>query len=361
MRKKRILMVVNTQIQKDARVLRAANALKSYDIDLLSLNGDTTFKSDDFVSIIYENHKSKGFLLNVAFWIHSIKYCLKNKNRYDLFYFHDYPIVIAGRIASSLCNKKWIYDAHELLLNHKNVKNSWKRNFFIFLERISIKHANLVVAANDERERIIKFVYKLKNTINVKNIVDLQIELPISRQPYVVFQGAVVADRDLHPFIDALPLLNSDIHLKIVGGGDCLVHYQNYVKEKGLNERVIFTGGLPYSELMKQSVSSKVGIIVYKMDGLNYVYCEPNKIYEYAQARIPMLVSPQPKLKYLITKYHMGEVLEYPLNTNDIAIKINKIWSDFDTYLKGIETFVKDYTFQKEKQKLCDAVEKLLN
>lgn len=361
MRKKRILMVVNTQIQKDARVLRAANALKSYDIDLLSLNSDTTFKSEDFVSIIYENHKSKGFLLNVAFWIHSIKYCLKNKNRYDLFYFHDYPIVIAGRIASLLCNKKWIYDAHELLLNHKNFKNSWKRNFFIFLERISIRHADLVVAANEERERIIKYVYKLKNTINVKNIVNLKIKLPESRLPYVVFQGAIVADRDLHPFIDALSLLDDIIRLKIVGGGDCLKQYQDYVREKGLNERVVFTGGLPYSELMEQSVSARIGIIVYKMDGLNYIYCEPNKIYEYAQARLPMLVSPQPKLKHLVTKYHMGEVLEYPLNAIDVSNKIKKIWKNYDSYFVGIEQFVKDYTFENEKQKLCQAVARIID
>lgn len=360
MAKKKILMVVNTQIQKDARVLRAAKALNSYDIDLLSMNGDVNYQNDDFVSLIYENHKLKGFFLNVAFWIYSIRFCLKNRNKYTLFYFHDYPIVVAGRIASLLCKKKWVYDAHELLLNHKGV-NSYRRNFFLFLEKISIRHANLVVAANDERERIIKFVYKLQNTINVKNIVDLKIELPKSRQPYIVFQGAVVADRDLHPFIDALPLLDKEIHLKIVGGGDCLAHYQNYVKEKSLEARVDFTGGLPYIELMKQSVCAKVGIIVYKMNGLNYIYCEPNKIYEYAQARLPILVSPQPKLKYLVEKYHMGEVLEYPLNVYDVATKIKRIWEDYDSYLVGIEKFVNDYTFENEKQKLCKAVARLID
>ena len=277
------------------------------------------------------------------------------------FYFHDYPIVIAGFISSVLCGKKWVYDAHELLLNHKEAKNPWKRNLFVWLEKISIRHADLVIAANDERERIIRYIYKLKNTINVKNIVDLDIEIPQTRQPYVVFQGAIVADRDLHPFIDAMSKLEKDIMMKIVGGGECLDHYKKYVTECHLDERVFFTGGLPYSELMKQSVGSKIGIIAYKMAGLNYIYCEPNKIYEYAQALIPMLVSPQPKLKYLVTKYHMGEVLEYPLNANDIAGKIKKIWSDFDSYIKGLEIFNKDYTFQNEKQKLCNAVDKLFD
>lgn len=353
-------MVVNTEIQKDARVLRAAKALNCYDIVMLSMNGDKKYQNPDFLSIIYENKKDKGFRLNIAFWFFVIKYCIRHKKEFSLFYFHDYPMVATGWVAATICRKPWVYDAHELLVNHRSYKTPWRRKFYIFLERISIKHADLVIAANYERERIIRHLYNLKNTINIRNIADIHVSVPDQKESFVVFQGAIAKDRDLHPFIDSIRLLPDSIKLKIIGGGEHLSLYEEYVKENNLDDRVFFTGSLPYEELMKESAKGKIGIIVYQMDGLNYIYCEPNKIYEYASTRLPMLVSPQPNLKHLVSKYHVGEVLEYPIKANDVAAKIQKIMAEYESYLVGFKTFTEDYSFEKETLKLQGSIKSLL-
>lgn len=357
---KKILMVVNTEIQKDARVLRSAKALcDKYQIDIISMNSDANFKSPDFNSIIYENHKNHGFLLNLRLWLFIIKFCYKNRNNYDLFYFHDYPVVIAGLISSILCKKKWVYDAHELIIDRR--KNLiLKRYLYIFFERISIRRANLVVAANPERERIIKYIYKLKNTIHVRNIADVSAMNNPNKENSIVFQGAIAKDRNLFPFIDAFKMLSDEITFKIIGGGVDLPKYRTYVNENAMGDKVHFTGTLPYKELIKVSSKSKVGIIVYQMTGLNFIYCEPNKIYEYAHLYQPMLVTPQPGLRHLITKYHIGEVLDYPLRADDISAKIKKIFDNYDSYIAGIDKFLTDYSFENEKKKLLNAVGKQL-
>lgn len=357
MYKKNIFMVVDTNIQYDARVQRSAMALSShFNITLLSLNSDINYSNSHFQSIVYKNKYLKGFSLKIVFWLYIIYYSIMNKNKIDLIYIHDYPIVIAGCIASYLIKKKWIYDAHELLLERKNTKVPFKRKFFIKLEKISIKRANLVVVANEERERILRNVYKLNKTLVVRNIAHQQISYVNTRERnnFIIYQGVVSKERDLRPFIDALRFIDSEYSLKIIGGGNALNDYKQYVNEKNLNDRVIFTGKLSYDALLNESVNGKIGILVYPLDGLNNYYCAPNKIYEYCQIGLPIISSPQPFLINMTKRYKMGEILNNPLNSEDIAAKINRIISNYNTYQINTSLLLKDNTFDKEGKKLLD-------
>lgn len=361
MKKKEILMIVNTPIQYDARVQRAASALKEYGVTVLSLNGDRNYRHPNFESRIYTNHWCKGFMLNLVYWMYLLSFCLRNRDKYGLFYIHDYPIVFAGRLAACLCRKKWIYDAHELLLERKTSKRSVKRQFFVFLERISIRHADLVVAANYERARIVRQIYKLKNAIYINNIASVPggKKQKVTKKEYIVYQGYVAKERDLRPFIRALIKVDKHIQLKIIGGGDGVDYYNQYVRRLNLSSRVVFTGRLPYDSLLKESEEGKVGILVYPMEGLNNIYCAPNKIYEYAEAGLPVLVSPQPFLKYIVQKYHIGECLEYPFEEEDIARKVNALFKHYDSYCREIKRFLDDYSFEKEQKKLEKVVSDL--
>ncbi len=359
---KRILMMVNTPIQYDARVQRAANALKEFGVTVLSMNSDKAYSNSDFESKVFVNTFFKGFILNVLFEIYLLFYCLKNRRKYALFYVHDFPIVFTGWIAALLCGKKWVYDAHELLLQRKTSKIPFKRRIFIFLERIAMGHADLVVAANYERERIVRNVYHLVNTIHINNVANIQIESGNSkkRKEYIVYQGCVSKERDLRPFIGALAKMDKSVTMRIVGGGDGLNYFKQYTHERNLEAKVVFTGRLPYDKLLNESLEGKIGILVYPMEGLNNLYCSPNKIYEYAQAGLPMLVSPQPFLKYMINKYHIGEILEYPFNEDDIAFKANKILSNYESYSFGLKSFCESYSFDNECDRLNCAIRRIV-
>lgn len=357
MDKKNIFMIVDTKIQFDARVQRSAMALSSrYNITLLSLNSDLNYTNPHFQSIVYTNKYLKGFLLKVVFWMYILYYSIINKKKIDLIYIHDYPIVIAGLIASFLTKKRWVYDAHELLLERKNTNIPIKRKFFIFLESISIKKANLVIAANDERERIIKYVYKLKNTLVVKNIAHQQIIYTNvkNRDKYIIYQGVVSKERDLRPFIDSLQFIDTEYSLKIIGGGNALNDYKQYVKDKGLDDRVFFTGKLSYNNLLQESINGKIGILVYPLEGLNNYYCAPNKIYEYCQIGLPIISSSQPFLINLVEKFKIGEILKHPLDAEDIAVKINSIILNYQNYQKNTSLLLENNSFEKEGEKLLN-------
>lgn len=170
----KILMLVYNTIQNDARVIRAAEALfkDGHEITVISCNSDKNYNNYAFSSIVYTS-RGNGPKSLINFWGYCIKFIFSNHEKFDILYCHDYFMPIIGRICNIIFKKIWVYDAHELLIQKKTHSWSSREKLFFWLEKKSIKNANLVVAANDERLRIINSIYKLKNSISVGNIANL--------------------------------------------------------------------------------------------------------------------------------------------------------------------------------------------
>jgi glycosyltransferase involved in cell wall biosynthesis len=363
-KEKYILMAVYNPIQYDARVIRAAEALNKMgeSIVVISSNSNPGYSNRHFKSLIFKSDL-KGLFGLFLFWLHIFKFSLANLNSIKLLYIHDYNLVYLGRLISSLCNFKWVYDAHELVMESSKVRQSIKEKVFFLMEKWSIKKADLVITANEERKRIIKSVYKVKNIISVLNISKLNytIETGSKKNNIIVYQGYISETRQVSNFIRMLSYLPNDVKLKLIGDGPDLRKCQKLVRDENLECRVKFTGMVPYSKLLAENEESKVGIVVYKLQGINNYYCSPNKIFEYAQLGIPMLLSSQPFLKKVNAKYKIGEII-CPDDTNeDMARKILKLLSNLESYKINMERFLEDYSFEKEMNKLTTSVKVLIS
>lgn len=356
-------MIVYNSIQNDARVIRAAEALSkdNKEITVISCNSDKQYENLYFKSIVYHSSK-KGPLLLISFWRYILFYLIRHKNEFDILYLHDYFLPIIGKIYSIFSKKKWVYDAHELLIQRKSFKLGKRDKVFQYLEKLSINKADLVIAANEERCRIVKSIYKLHNCISVTNISDINISLySNSTEPknIIVYQGILNSERRVDLFIKVLKFLPPYVLLKLIGGGD-IEYYRNMAKQLGVEERVIFTGRLPYAELMKETIECKIGFVTYRMDDLNNIYCSPNKLYEYIQAGLPIIVTPQPFLVDVVKKYGIGEVWDNrDENIKNLAEKIEKIINYYTDYKKKMSIFNTDYNNANEMQKLVAAINNL--
>ncbi len=360
-----ILMVVYNAIQYDARVIRAAETISSLGekVVVISCNSDESYLNSHFSSFSF-NSKHKGGLLLLTFWYFVVKYSIVNRQKIKLLYLHDYYLVFIGRFINLFYNIKWVYDAHELLIERKESKKNLRESFFLLLEKLSIKHANLVVAANQERERILKSVYKLKNTVSVLNISPHikhnKTENIFIKEDYIVYQGYLSKDRDIEDYILLLISLPKNIKLKIIGGGPDMDYFKDLVIKLNLVERVCFTGKIPYSQLIKENKNCKVGIVSYSLEGLNNYYCSPNKLYEYAQLNIPMLFSSQPFLIKVAKKYHIGEVIYKNMTTEAKVNLITNMFSNISLYTENFGKFNADYSFENETLKLKRKISVLL-
>ena len=104
----------------------------------------------------------------------------------------------------------------------------------------------------------------------------------------------------------------------------------------------------------------KIGIVSYSFNGLNNYYCSPNKLYEYAQLNIPMILSPQPFLVKVSKKYHIGEVIYKDMTTEDKVSLITNMFSNISSYTENLGKFNSDYSFENETLKLKRGISFLL-
>ncbi len=360
-----VLMVVFNAIQYDARVIRTAEVIDKTGIKVIviSNNSDPSYKNNHFTSISHKTNK-KGWRALLSFWFFVFFFTIRNKNAIRLLYLHDYFMCSLGVLLSTITGSKWVYDAHELLIERKDTELSFRRLFFLSLEKINIKQADLVIAANNERERIMRFVYRLKNTANVlnisTNIIHNQSENITTKENYIVYQGYLSKDREIEDYILLLINLPNNIKLKIIGGGPDLDYFKHLVVKLNLEDRVFFTGKIPYSQLIEENMNCKVGIVSYSLNGLNNYYCSPNKLYEYAQLKIPMIFSSQPFLINIANKYRIGEVISRKMSEKEKANLIIKLFDNLNFYQENISSFLSDYTHDHEMHKLKESIRNLM-
>jgi glycosyltransferase involved in cell wall biosynthesis len=114
--------------------------------------------------------------------------------------------------------------------------------------------------------------------------------------------------RGLETMIRAMTYLDK-YRLQIFGDGtikDDLVRLRDSLS---LGDRVEFMGRIPFGELRIFTRQAALGISLEENIGLNYYYALPNKLFDYIQAQIPVLVSDLPEMRRIIIDYKIGQVV----------------------------------------------------
>lgn len=362
---KYVLMAVYCTIQTDARVIRSAEAINDMgeDVVVISYNSDLNYTNKKFNSIFFTGRKNKLSL--IIFWYNVFIYTIKNRKNIKLLYFHDYYLCGIGKILSRIIGVKWVYDAHELLIERKNTKRTIRQKLFSYLEKNKIRKADLVISANSEREKIVRNIYQLKNSIYVLNIAAFNIQDEIAanvkKENIIVYQGYIAKERGIEEYINLLLFLPNNIRLKIIGGGPDIEFFKDLVVKRNLSKRVEFTGKIPYSQLIHENKHCKIGIVSYSLIGLNNFYCSPNKLYDYARLAMPMIFSSQPFLKKISKEYGIGEVFYKDMSYELKAKAVMNIFNNMALYQRNMNCFLSDYSHEREMNKLKQSIRNLLS
>ncbi len=184
--------------------------------------------------------------------------------------------------------------------------------------------ANLVPEYN--RAHILRALFSLKQTpyvmpnkpafvINRNEMENLSEKFStflnvIGERKIILYQGILSAERNLINFIAAASKLNtSEFAIVLLGEESDLL--QKYRKDY---PNIIHIPYIPAPEYLFFTSIAYIGIVTYSPTSLNFIYCAPNKIFEYAAYGIPMVGNDVPGLNYTIGKSGCGVIC----NDNDI-------------------------------------------
>jgi glycosyltransferase involved in cell wall biosynthesis len=342
MSKQKIIVSVTNDLSTDQRVDKICNTLMELNFDVILVG--RVLPNSIRVKRIYQIRRfklwfNKGALFYANYNIRLFFFLLFTKT--EVLWSNDLDTLCANYLVSILKNKKLIFDSHEYftevpeLVDRPKVQKFWKRIERFILPKL--KHALTVSPSIAE-------LYKNEYGINVKllrnvpplnkhNVVVENIKVEGKR--ILIYQGAINVNRGIEYMIESMKNIE-DAMLYIIGYGDISSKISELIASLRLEEKVVMLGEVPLEKLHGYTEQADLGLSLEEDKGLNYRFALPNKLFNYIQAGLPVLVSYLPEMKDLVNQYEVGDVIEKH-NAKHIAEKINsmlnnkkqmQIWSE---------------------------------
>jgi len=383
------LHIVTNDFSSDNRVLRSALASKSMGaramVYALHRRRRGLPDKDRKEGVIIWRFRLKSLNWPRYLPIQLIKYleavlCMSRagyKIKPNLIHANDLAGLIIGFVISKITKGNLLYDSHELQSETRGTLEYPKFlvKILLILERFLAKRSNSVITVssgiaeemskrlNISKPEVIRNLpeYESLRTSNFNNPLRRAINLDLDT-PIILFQGGISPGRGLMLLIDAMrKIKNTDATLVFLGNGVLVEKLREKANSFNLKNRIIFYPAVSSKILPQWTADATIG--VHPMEGicLNHLLALPNKIFEYIQANIPVLVSDMPEMKRIIDHYGVGRTFEDG-DAEDLALQIDYILNDpklLNYYKLATMNAVKELNWKIEKQKLIEIYDKL--
>lgn len=341
--KNKIIVSVTNDIYTDQRVRRVCEFLvaNNYDVTLCGrkLKHSKKLPQTNYKTVRFKLPFTKGAKFYAVYNIRLFFYLLFHKA--DALLSNDLDTLLANSWATKFkSNCKLYYDSHEYFigvpeLNAKpKVQNFWRR-----IEKKHLPKTHKMYTVNESiadlyRKEYQKEIKVVRNISDVKHVEIIktkkELGLPENKKIIIIQGAGINIDRGAEEAIEAIKLLDNCV-LIFVGDGDVISQLKDQVKQDKLEEKVLFFGKRPYSELMNFTALSDIGLSLDKDTNINYRFSLPNKIFDYIHANTPLIVTNLIEVKRIVEQYNVGIVLD-EFNPTHLANAIKTLLNDSELY-----------------------------
>lgn len=267
----------------------------------------------------YQTHRLKlwfkrGKLFYIEYSIRLFLFLLKN--RADIYVANDLDTLLPNFIISKWYNARLIYDTHEFFTEVPElVHRPFTRKLWLSLEQLLFPRLKNIITVNDciaqaYHERYGKQLTVIHNMPKRNPIVSSLKTITSDTMPVILYQGAINIGRGVELMLDAAELLPNTIWWILGNGDEYNRLYEKLQAKPNLVKRVNMPGAIPFEKLSDFTTQAHIGLSIEADTGLNYRYATPNKIFDYIQQGVPVIVSNLPAMRKLVEKYDVGIVLE---------------------------------------------------
>ncbi len=254
----------------------------------------------------------------------------------DVIHANDLNALIPAYKAAKKLKCKLIYDSHEVfvenagIVNHKLIRTIW-----MAYEKYLVKRIDKMVCVSHAAADYFSEIYSIEKPLVITNC-SLKSEQCLSDEKNSGFEvlnhGQFYAGRGYNIMIDAIPYMKDYPEIKIALRGFGAMEEELRGKSKKLgDENVRFYPKVLVNELIPFAARSHVGVAITEPICLNFELSVSNKLFEYASAGLPVIMSNIPEHRYLNDKYNFGIIMEE--NTPECFAKaVIKFYTDKEFY-----------------------------
>lgn len=280
-------------------------------------------------------HSWLAYLYKSFNWSRAMKATIKSVNP-DVVHCHDVLTLPLGAGAKRYTGCRLVYDAHEI---YEEVAQNEAETAAVYrsLQQRYTPRVDAFITINESIGEFYSSHYQelpkpviIKNAAIPANSIRYDGRLHSAaglsaNQRILLYQGGFAPCRGLEVLVDSSAHLGDEWTLVMMGWGSLEEDLRERARgvEDSRTDRaspgVSFVPGVEQQDLPNWTAGATVGVIPYEHVGLNHWFCSPNKLWEYPNAAVPMLVSPFPEMAKVVESYGIGWLLPEPLETSGIA------------------------------------------
>lgn len=292
------------------------------------------------------------------------------RQRADIYHFHDPELIPVGLLLKPWGGKV-IYDVHEDLPRQVMSKYwipPWLRGVVSKVAELIEASAAGILDAIVAATPAIADRFPHTKTVVVQNfpiVSELQApqKTPYRERPlYLAYLGGITAVRGALEMVRALEHLPSGLQVKLVMAGEFSPSslYEE-VRQLPAWERVEFLGWQDRQQLPNLLDKARVGLVLFH-PAPNHIEAQPNKLFEYLAAGIPVVASDFPLWRQIVKKAGCGLLVD-PLDPGAIARAVSWLLEHpveaEEMGRRGREDVLGKYNWEREAEKLLELYWKL--
>lgn len=264
----------------------------------------------------------------VPLFVRSIPmYLMVRRLQPEILHCHDVSTLPVGIMAKWLLRCRVVYDAHEIY-EEVALASAERARAYRLIHKLGQRRVDAFITINESIAAWYAAHYPsmppavlIKNATSPSDSIDYDGRLHEAStqqrdRKILLYQGGFASKRGLEYVVKSAAYLSDEWVLVMMGWGSFEPRLRDLAEEinlarseQGRPEAVVFIRPAPQEELALWSAGGTVGIIPYENIGLNHWFCTPNKLWEYPNAGVPVLVSPFPELSAPVLKYGYGWLL----------------------------------------------------
>jgi glycosyltransferase involved in cell wall biosynthesis len=244
------------------------------------------------------------------------------KAEFDIVHGHNYhalPLYFSRNARAG----KFVVTPHYHRYGHTPVRNFFIKLYKLLGRRIFARADRVIAVSQYEKQLLLNDFSLAEDKISViPNGIDLSefANLPaVPRESQtILYVGRLEEYKGVQYIIQALPLLDKDFRLEIVGKGPYKASLVAQIDKLELNNRVKFYQDLPRQELLIMYARAGIFILLSRHEAFSIVVAEA------LAARTPCIVANTSALtEWIDNKNCFG--IDYPINNDKLAGLINEV------------------------------------
>ncbi len=240
----------------------------------------------------------------------------------DVVHCHDCIALPTGWLVKKALNIPLVYDAHEIY-EAVAAGRLGATDYFARVHQKYLPRIDGFVAVNESAANYYRLAYPaapravvIRNAMNPAALgpydgrLHRAAGLPLDEK-ILIYQGGFTKLRGLPTLVSAAALLPEGWSLVMMGSGPLTDELKALAQSRGgaRPAKAHFIPAVPSNELLAWTQGATAGIVPYEDKVLNHWIATPNKLWEYPNAGVPMIVQPFFEMRRIVETYGCGWLL----------------------------------------------------